>query len=87
MRFLLKLALPPLLMTVSLLAAGPALAASQAPVAAENGMVVTAQHLSTPTRVARCWAVTTMPFSAATGACEAAWAALQAIAIADSRRV
>ncbi len=36
-----------LLMTAALLAAGLAQAASQAPVAAENGMVVTAQHLAT----------------------------------------
>ncbi|WP_310272565.1 gamma-glutamyltransferase [Roseateles saccharophilus] len=34
-------------MTAALLAAGLAQAASQAPVAAENGMVVTAQHLAT----------------------------------------
>ncbi|MDR7272669.1 gamma-glutamyltranspeptidase/glutathione hydrolase [Pelomonas saccharophila] len=36
-----------LVMTAALLAAGLAQAASQAPVAAENGMVVTAQHLAT----------------------------------------
>ncbi len=36
-----------LVVTIALLAAGWAQAASQAPVAAENGMVVTAQHLAT----------------------------------------
>src|ERR1700757_2890445 len=30
--------------------------------------------MSTPISVARCWALTTMPFSAATGRSEAAWA-------------
>lgn len=44
----LKNAMPPVLMaTAALLAAACAHAASQAPVAAENGMVVTAQHLAT----------------------------------------
>ena len=47
MRFTLKLELPSLAMAAALLAAGLAHAASQAPVAAENGMVVTAQHLAT----------------------------------------
>ena len=47
MKFTLKLESRSLLMTAALLAAGLAQAASQAPVAAENGMVVTAQHLAT----------------------------------------
>ncbi|HEY8881699.1 MAG TPA: gamma-glutamyltransferase [Roseateles sp.] len=47
MKFTLKLQSRSLLMTAALLAASLAQAASQAPVAAENGMVVTAQHLAT----------------------------------------